>query len=65
MYNHNKAQQSKNRVHISWDILYLRIKYDKIDAVLQVNTQKNISEYRLTQIVYSTYLENFIHNNWR
>ena len=25
MYNHNKAQQSKNRVHISWDILYLRV----------------------------------------
>ena len=23
MYNHNKAQQSKNRVHISWDILCL------------------------------------------
>ena len=22
MYNHNKAQQSKNRVHFSWDILY-------------------------------------------
>ena len=22
MYNHNKAQQSKNRVHISRDILY-------------------------------------------
>ena len=22
MYNHNKAQQSKNRVHISLDILY-------------------------------------------
>ena len=22
MYNHNKAQQSKNRVHISCDILY-------------------------------------------
>ena len=22
MYNHNKAQQSKNRMHISWDILY-------------------------------------------
>ena len=22
LYNHNKAQQSKNRVHISWDILY-------------------------------------------
>ena len=25
MYNHNKAQQSKNRVHISWDILYVAI----------------------------------------
>ena len=23
MYNHNKTQQSKNRVHISWDILKL------------------------------------------
>ena len=23
MYNHNKAQQSSNRVHISWDILYI------------------------------------------
>ena len=23
MYTHNKAQQSKNRVHISWDILYV------------------------------------------
>ena len=22
MLNHNKAQQSSNRVHISWDILY-------------------------------------------
>ena len=27
MYNHNKAQQSKNRVHISWDILYTRAWY--------------------------------------
>ena len=23
MYNHNKAPQSKNRVHIYWDILYV------------------------------------------
>ena len=29
MYNNNKAQQSKNRVHISWDILYQKI-YDKL-----------------------------------
>ena len=25
MYNHKKAQQSKNRVHISWDILYFSL----------------------------------------
>ena len=25
MYNHNKAQQSKNRVHISRDILYMHM----------------------------------------
>ena len=25
MYNHKKAQQSKNRVHISWDVLYLLV----------------------------------------
>ena len=24
MYNHNKAQQNKNRVHISWDIMYVQ-----------------------------------------
>ena len=25
MYTNNKAQQSKNRVHISWDILYVHV----------------------------------------
>ena len=33
MYNHNKAQQSKNRVHISWDILYVLL----IHALLLAN----------------------------
>ena len=28
MYNHNKAQQNKKRVHISWDILYISIGVD-------------------------------------
>ena len=28
MYNHNKAQQSQNRVHISWDILYAALGRD-------------------------------------
>ena len=33
MYNHNKAQQSKNRVHISWDILYGQ-KYDTFTVTI-------------------------------
>ena len=39
MYNHNKAQQSKNRVHISWDILY----WDCPESMfyLSVSTQYN------------------------
>ena len=32
--NHNKAQQSKNRVHISWDILYIQ----EIPRLLSANT---------------------------
>ena len=52
MYNHNKAQQSKNRVHISWDILYIltdryraslhneRIAY-KIEVKFTNNWQQN------------------------
>ena len=32
MYNHNKAQQSKNRVHISWDILYAQEYTAKLQA---------------------------------
>ena len=35
MYNHNKAQQSKNRVHISWDILYV-ISTIRVDLNLNV-----------------------------
>ena len=31
MYNQNKAQQSKNRVHISWDILYITKYIDDLD----------------------------------
>ena len=35
MYNHNKAQQSKNRVHISWDMLYIEA-WDKLDAIWKI-----------------------------
>ena len=34
MYNHNKAQQSKNRVHISWDILYSAVPAALIEIYL-------------------------------
>ena len=37
MYNHKKAQQSKNRVHISWDILYAG---DMALGYTEKNTQK-------------------------
>ena len=36
MYNHNKAQQSKNRVHISWDILY---SWHEFDMNLKLQTR--------------------------
>ena len=42
MYNHNKAQQSKNRVHISWDILYEPSAMHQICLVISdfyINTQ--------------------------
>ena len=37
MYNHNKAQQSKNRVHISWDILYDHHDHHKTISYLNRN----------------------------
>ena len=36
MYNHNKAQQSKNRVHIAWDILYTIVHMITTDNILQL-----------------------------
>ena len=36
MYNHNKAQQSKNRVHISWDILYVVGRYQPTGVIVVV-----------------------------
>ena len=37
MYNHNKAQQSKNRVHIYWDILYNNIIIIIIIMIITIN----------------------------
>ena len=50
MYNHNKAQQSKNRVHISWDILY--VKETDLDIRSLQNFRRDV--YQLTSCVVLT-----------
>ena len=40
MYNHNKAQQSKNRVHISWDILY--VEHHQLDNTERTTSLSNL-----------------------
>ena len=44
MYNHNKAQQSKNRVHISWDILYLNHQVLKLAWKLLISMGQWVKE---------------------
>ena len=53
MYNHNKAQQRKNRVHIFWDILYDKGTVDHYDHRLKISDmQRNIDlEYQITALV--------------
>ena len=55
MYNHNKAQQSKNRVHISWDILYL--KNEKLSLELSLHDLLNMEKICYTFIVHTKYME--------
>ena len=43
MYNHNKAQQSKNRVHISWDILYVLDIWNQHKPAICVGYMNNYS----------------------
>ena len=64
MYNHNKAQQSKNRVHISWDILYncsiwLSFLWKRYLIILIIKTSsnsQNLSRLSLLFICYSSCL---------
>ena len=51
MYNHNKAQQSKNRVHISWDILYI---FQKQQTCTIHNFTKTDEDYVLFNIYLVT-----------
>ena len=48
MYNNNKAQQSKNRVHISWDILYISVRY--LDGVFPLHYSGVIMNATASQI---------------
>ena len=38
MYNHNNAQQSKNRVHISWDILYMPLRRQQRTVIAKLHS---------------------------
>ena len=46
MYNHNKAHQSKNRVHISWDMLYL-FNQRAVDVNVWINNYVHLKKIRL------------------
>ena len=59
MYNHNKAQQSKNRVHISWDILYgfeemtvikWYLKHGSLNGMIMFATIK-VNKFRFVKII--------------
>ena len=59
MYNHNKAQQSKNRVHISWDILY-SVKHDihmYVFHKLHKSRRGSTQAFTLTPLPYLLELE--------
>ena len=48
MFNHNKAQQSSNRVHISWDILYVRREEDWLSFMYENPLHKDRLEPMFT-----------------
>ena len=56
MYNHNKAQQSKNRVHISWDILYVYPVYYIFQTIVVYKTFTifSVDVYAPRWILYHT-----------
>ena len=55
MYNHNKAQQSKNRVHISWDILYGRRRFLFVSRAWNMHHQRDHSPFTLGGRSYSVF----------
>ena len=59
MYNHNKAQQRKNRVHISWDILYVFL--GNSPSELFTHGHRNTATSILLHFVYAEFI--FVINN--
>ena len=58
MYNHNKAQQSKNRVHISWDILYVVVLMNRSSIECVRKIYDNVYRVLLT---YNTDIKYKVH----
>ena len=53
MYNHNKAQQSKNRVHISCDILYIREVQEQshVPCVIEITLPDNWHNWLVPNLI--------------
>ena len=58
MYNHNKAQQSKNRVHISWDKLYLPQLTSPVNIILQTDDEIVIKPDSPANVLWKRLVDN-------
>ena len=59
MYNHNKAQQSKNRVHISWDILYVDYLQDPLQFRLDTYEYRMSARSKVASLCHTAYSYDF------
>ena len=52
MYNHNNAQQNKNCVHISWDILYIENNFvaSNVTAIYIMLLSHNTPSFSMRQL---------------
>ena len=61
MYNHNKAQQIKNRVHISWDILYMFTMTFNDKSVMKELIRQSFYDKMASHVIRSNFV-GFRHN---
>ena len=72
MYNHNKAQQSKNGVHISWDILYCacRVQIDLNDYLFVYSMKHSFDikffnkPWTLLHVIFGWGISSIFRNPW-